>query len=125
MSSTPNTKSLQPVCGTDDAVHKLARLYYYKYRAATLGFGFNTGITHKLASFSEFNALRKNQLLAFYADVESLLQEGMKRSTSTKYRDYYFMAQFEIGQRELVDIHHYTYELDMQSMAGKQARHTE
>ena len=49
----------------------------------------------------------------------------MKRSTSTKYRDYYFMAQFEIGQRELVDIHHYTYELDMQSMAGKQARHTE
>ena len=31
MSSTLNTKSLQDVMGTDDAVYKLARSNYYKY----------------------------------------------------------------------------------------------
>ena len=41
VSSTPNTKSLQPVCAIEDAVFKLARCHYYKYRAANLMFGFN------------------------------------------------------------------------------------
>eukprot|EP00592_Proboscia_alata_P000619 CAMPEP_0194373442 /NCGR_PEP_ID=MMETSP0174-20130528/21903_1 /TAXON_ID=216777 /ORGANISM="Proboscia alata, Strain PI-D3" /LENGTH=88 /DNA_ID=CAMNT_0039152533 /DNA_START=396 /DNA_END=659 /DNA_ORIENTATION=- len=44
MSSTPNTKSLQLVSGTNDAVFKLARSGYYKYRSAHLMFGFNSGI---------------------------------------------------------------------------------
>ena len=52
MSSTPNTKSLQLVCDADnDAVFKLGRSSYYKYRAANLMFGFNTGITGRLGSF--------------------------------------------------------------------------
>ena len=52
-------------------------------------------------SFAQFNALRKNQLLAFYEELQPLLREALdaKRST-TKYRDYYFVAQFEIGQPE-------------------------
>ena len=33
-----------------------------------------------------------------------------------KYRDYYFIAQFEVGQKELADIHEYTYLIDMASM---------
>ena len=100
MPSTPNTKSLQPVCDCDDGVYKLGRSNYYKYRAANLMFGFNTLITSKLSCFAEFNALRKNQLLAFYEELKPLLSEcvGTKR-TSTKYRDYYFMAQFEVSNR--------------------------
>ena len=123
MGSTLNTKSLQPVCDTDDAVYKLGQSNYYKYRAATLPFGFNTGITQALGSFCEFNALRKNQLLAFYQELKPMLDAGRSGSagaaaaataaTTTKYRDYYFMAQFEVGQRELVDLHHYTYEVDL------------
>jgi hypothetical protein len=35
-----------------------------------------------------------------------------------RYRDYYFMAQFEVGQQELVDLHHYMYEVDLVSMAA-------
>ena len=67
MSATPNTKTLQPVCDADaDAVFRLGRHQYYKYRAATLLFGFNAGITGRLGAFCEFNALRKNQLLRFY-----------------------------------------------------------
>ena len=38
VASTPNTKSLQAVCVTEDAVFKLARCHYYKYRAANLMF---------------------------------------------------------------------------------------
>lgn len=119
MGSTLNTKSLQPVCDTDDAVHRLGQSNYYKYRAATLPFGFNTGITQALNAFCEFNALRKNQLLAFYAELQPILQpiisasnrrearaEAGAPATTTKYRDYYFMAQFEVGQPELVDLHH-------------------
>ena len=49
VSSTPNTKSLQPVLGAEDGVYKLARLGYYKYRAANLMFGFNTHVTSRLA----------------------------------------------------------------------------
>jgi hypothetical protein len=35
MSSTLNSKSLQPVFGTDDGVYKLARSNYYKYLRRT------------------------------------------------------------------------------------------
>ena len=52
--------------GAEDGVYKLARLGYYKYRAASLTFGFNTHVTSRLSCFADFNALRKNQLLAFY-----------------------------------------------------------
>jgi hypothetical protein len=91
MSSTPNTKSLQPVSGTDGAARKLARSDYYKYKAATLMFGFNSGIMHGLESFCEFNALRKNQLLRFY---KSLLPgvggcaQALTSKAANKYRDY-------------------------------------
>jgi hypothetical protein len=91
MSSTPNTKSLQPVSGTDGAARKLARSDYYKYKAATLMFGFNSGIMHGLESFCEFNSLRKNQLLRFY---KSLLPgvggcaQALTSKAATKYRDY-------------------------------------
>ena len=118
MSSTLNTKSLQSVCGTEDGAYKLAQSNYYKYRAANLMFGFNAGILRKLRSFCEFNALRKNQLLAFYDDLRPIVgtllrKRGVSPSPTNKYRDYYFMPQFEIAQQELVDLHHYTYELDM------------
>ena len=120
MSSTLNTKSLQPVCETDDGVYKLARSSYYKYRAANLTFGFNTGITGSLSCFAEFNALRKNQLLAFYPQLQPLIAGVVEaRRATSKYRDYYFMAQFEVGQRELVDLHHLTYEIDLHSLLGK------
>ena len=33
--------------------------------------------------------------------------------TVTKFRDYYFMGMFEIGQKELIDVHEYTYLIDM------------
>ena len=59
-------------------------------------FGFNTGITSCLGSFCEFNALRKNQLLAFYPQLQALVRESRvegRRATNNKYRDYYFMAQ--------------------------------
>ncbi len=52
--------------GAEDGVYKLARLDYYKYRASSLTFGFNTHVTSRLSCFADFNALRKNQLLAFY-----------------------------------------------------------
>jgi len=116
MSSTPNTKSLQPVSGTEDAVFKLARSHYYKYRAANLMFGFNSSIMYGLLSFCEFNALRKNQLLSCYEllrdAVGGCVQELASAKAANKYRDYYFMPQFEVGQKELVDIHHYTFLID-------------
>eukprot|EP00928_Gymnodinium_smaydae_P100356 TRINITY_DN9823_c2_g4_i1.p1 TRINITY_DN9823_c2_g4~~TRINITY_DN9823_c2_g4_i1.p1 ORF type:complete len:2328 (+),score=476.05 TRINITY_DN9823_c2_g4_i1:208-6984(+) len=119
MSSTPNTKSLQLVCDADeDAIHKLCKSNYYKYRAANLMFGFNTGITARMGSFCEFNSLRKNQLLAFYKELLPLLGDR-GRQPATKYRDYYFMPQFEVGQRELVDLHEYTYDIDMHAMGYK------
>eukprot|EP01094_Clydonella_sp_ATCC50884_P018479 TRINITY_DN341_c0_g1_i1.p1 TRINITY_DN341_c0_g1~~TRINITY_DN341_c0_g1_i1.p1 ORF type:complete len:2401 (-),score=1116.71 TRINITY_DN341_c0_g1_i1:178-7182(-) len=120
MSSTLNTKWLQPVCGTDDAVYKLATCNYYKYRAANIMFGFNTNVMKGLECFSEFNALRKNQLLAFYEVLRGHLErsgaitgDASAQLPCTKFRDYYYMAQFEAGQRELVDLHHYAYLVDM------------
>jgi hypothetical protein len=92
MSSTPNTKSLQQVHGTDDAVRKLARADYYKYRPANLMFGFNAGIMGQLEAFCEFNALRKNQLLRFSVELQPALahcaQALTKAKDATKYRDY-------------------------------------
>ena len=93
MSSTPNTKSLQLVPGTEDAARKLARSNYYKYRAANLMFGFNAGIFNSLWSFAQFNALRKNQLLRFYDSIRWAAENCVevlsrhKQSTS-KHRDY-------------------------------------
>eukprot|EP00930_Biecheleria_cincta_P037281 TRINITY_DN25573_c0_g1_i1.p1 TRINITY_DN25573_c0_g1~~TRINITY_DN25573_c0_g1_i1.p1 ORF type:complete len:2388 (+),score=410.29 TRINITY_DN25573_c0_g1_i1:162-7325(+) len=122
MPSTPNTKSLQLVCNIDDGLHKLARSHYYKFRPANLTFGFNTSLTGRLSSFCEFNSLRKNQLLAFYAQIQSHIKRRMgERGATNKYRDYYFMPQFEIGQQELIDIHHYTYDIDVHSMLGKKS----
>ena len=124
MSSTLNTKSLQPVFGTDDAVSKLAQSQYYKYRATNLMFGFNAGIMHGLQAFCEFNSLRKNQLLAFYEQLQPMLRDiadVARKAGVTKYRDYYFMPQYEVGQQELVDVHHYTYVLDACALLGGQA----
>jgi len=117
MSSTLNSKSLQPVFGTDDAPYKLAQSNYYKYRACNLMFGFNTGIMSSIKSFCEFNALRKNQLLAFYQELmDAGVGVGLAAASTNKFRDYYFMPQFEVGQKELVDVHHYTYLIDICSM---------
>lgn len=119
MSSSLNTKSLQPVTGTDDAKYKLCSFNYYKYRAINMMFGFNTGIMRRLHSFADFNSLRKNQLLAFYQEM--LPTVGVRYTGTNKYKDYYFIAQFEIGQKELVDLHHYTYEIDMHALMGQNA----
>jgi hypothetical protein len=117
MPSTLNSKSLQPVFGTDDGAYKLAGPNYYKYRACNLMFGFNTGIMSSIKSFCEFNALRKNQLLAFYQELmDAGAGVGLAAASTNKFRDYYFMPQFEVGQKELVDVHHYTYLLDMCSL---------
>lgn len=118
MPSTPNTKSLQAVCSTSDGRYKLGMSNYYKYRAANLMFGFNTGITGTLRNFCEFNSLRKNQLLAFYEELRCCIERTGSPATN-KYRDYYFMAQYEIGQQELIDLHHFTYEMDLMAVLGK------
>jgi hypothetical protein len=116
MSSTPNSKSLMPVFSTDDSVWKLAQSNYYKYRACNLMFGFNTGIMMGLKNFCEFNSLRKNQLLGFYSQLQPIFG-GCRASMMThKFRDYYFMPQFEVGQQELVDVHHYGFVVDMCSL---------
>ena len=94
MTSTPNTKSLQSVTGTDGAVYKLARSHYYKYRAANLMFGFNANILAALETFCEFNALRKNQLLRFYEELRPLVEgcgtliDKAGAKYRNKYRDY-------------------------------------
>lgn len=104
MTSSPNTKSLQSVNGVDDAVRKLARADYYKYRAANFMFGFNAGILQGMESFCEFNSWRKNQLLRYYPQLSKLIgecsqallvqqQQGSKKITKfskdhNKYRDY-------------------------------------
>lgn len=116
MPSTLNTKSLQPVTSDNDGVYKLARANYYKYRATNLMFGFSTHIMRHLSTFSELNALRKNQLLRFYEQLKPALRTCMEHAPTTKYRDYYFMPQFEVGQQELVNVHHYTYLIEMSSM---------
>lgn len=100
MTSSPNTKSLQSVQGVEDAVRKLARADYYKYRAANFMFGFNAGILQGMESFCEFNSWRKNQLLRYYPELAKLIGEcsaalllSNKKVTKSskdqnKYRDY-------------------------------------
>ena len=99
VASSPNTKSLQSVNATEDAVRKLARADYYKYRAANFMFGFNAGIVSGMESFSEFNSFRKNQLLRFYPRIKDYVGDctravisGNKKLTNksghNKYRDY-------------------------------------
>lgn len=117
MSSSPNTKSLQIVMGANGADRQLARADYYKYRAATFMFGFNSNIMAEIDNFCEFNSLRKNQLLRFYGELHAAIngctQAIMEAKGATPYRDYYFMALFEVGQRELIDLHHYTFLIDL------------
>ena len=61
-------------------------------------FGFNTNIMYQLRSFSDFNSLRKNQLLAFYDTLVSMIsrEKLMSALRTNKFRDYYFMPQFEV-----------------------------
>ena len=80
----PNSKSLQAVVSTEDAIYKLARSNYYKFRASNLMFGFNTNIMLRMRSFNEFNALRKNQLLAFHAEIEPLFKDCLAGATTNK-----------------------------------------
>jgi hypothetical protein len=49
-------------------------------------FGFNTGIMLGLTSFSEFNSLRKNQLLGFYEELQPIITGCDAASTTNKYR---------------------------------------
>ena len=115
MPAVLNTKSLQPLYTCEDGRSRLGQGHYYKFRPANLMFGFNSRMLIQLRSFFEFNSLRKNQLLAFYDKMMPIISNSSP-STTNKYKDYYFMPQFEIGQQELVDIHHYTYDIDMCSM---------
>lgn len=90
-SSTPNTKSLQYVQGTEGASQKLARGDYYKYRAANLMFGCNAGAMYGISNFSQFNSWRKNQLLSFYEALHGNIHgisDRIEREGLTKYRDY-------------------------------------
>jgi len=61
-------------------------------------------------------------LLAFYPELLPLLRECAAASL-TKYRDYYFIAQFEVGQQELIDLHHYTYLVDMCALLTGTSEH--
>ena len=123
MSAVLNTKSLQPLYTCEDGRSRVGQAHYFKFRPANLMFGFNSRMLIQLQSFAEFNSLRKNQLLTFYNKIKPILtnfgddRDG-KRSIN-KYRDYYFMPQFEVGQQELVDLHHYTYDIDMCSLLYK------
>jgi hypothetical protein len=87
-----------------------------RYRACNLMFGFNTGIMMGLKSFCEFNSLRKNQLLGFYDRLQHIFGGCRRAMVDHKYRDYYFMPQYEIGQQELIDVHHYGFVVDMCSL---------
>ncbi len=128
MTSTPNTKSLQLVTGTEGALLKLARSDYYKYRAANFMFGWNSAILHSLESFCDFNSLRKNQLLRYYDYIKphllALVNTFPSFKKGNKYREYYFVAQYEVGQQELVDLHHYTYLVDFCALSGKESEWT-
>ena len=139
MPSARNSKSLQRVVSTDEGRVQLGVSNYYKYRAETLMFGFNANILSELKCFckchhsqianhgcvrmfcvtsAEFNALRKNQLLQYYHQLQPILTAC--NSSFTKYRDYYYQPIFEIGQQELVDLHRYTYLADMHALISKQ-----
>ena len=79
------------------------------------------GVMHGLESFHVFNALRKKQLLMVHhreikSAVSCCAETISKGKSSNKYLDYYFIPKFEIGQQELVDIHYYTYLVDLHAM---------
>ena len=118
MQAVLNTKCLQPLYTCEDSRSRLGQTHYFKFRPANLMFGFNSRMLIQLRSFAEFNALRKNQLLAFYDKIAPVIANSFPHSTN-KYRDYYFMPQFEVGQQELIDLHHYTYDVDLCSMLYK------
>lgn len=105
VASSPNTKQLQAVYSTEDADSKLAMHDYYKYRATNLMFGFHAGIIKTLESFCEFNALRKNQLLGFYDQLEHALSGTAEAlaTTSNKYRDYCTYHEYHCCASCLVD----------------------
>ncbi len=89
VASSPNSKLLQPVCQIEGAIFKLARSNYYKYRAGNLMFGFNSNITGHLGCFAEFNSLRKNQLLAFYEEIQPHVRECVR---ARRFTDKYVSA---------------------------------
>jgi len=66
--------------------------FAYGNQAANFMFGFNANIILNINDFYEFNSLRKNQLLRFYAEVEPIIGDCMdaiqKAKGATKYRDY-------------------------------------
>lgn len=66
MPSVKNTKELTSVCDVEDAVPKICRFNYYRFRALNMMFGFHANIMKKANGFYEFNAMRKNFLLSAY-----------------------------------------------------------
>ena len=58
--------------------------------------------------------------LAFYDQLGPIMGDFSRACGGfNKYRDYYFMGQYEIGQRELIDVHHHTYLVDMCAMLAE------
>lgn len=58
--------------------------------------------------------------LAFYEQLCPIIGDFAHTCGGVnKYRDYYFMGQYEVGQRELIDVHHHTYLVDMCAMLAE------
>jgi len=115
--SSPNTKSLTAVNNFDGADALLSQSDYYKYRSSSFMFGFNIKIMKHIGDFCTFNSFRKNQMLHCYEELHPMVNGNARAIMETKganvYRDYYFMGQFEVGQQELVDLHHHTFLIDL------------
>lgn len=115
--SSPNTKSLTAVNNFDGAAPLLSESDYYKYRSSSFMFGFNIKIMRDIEDFCTFNSFRKNQMLHCYEELRPMLNGNTRAIMETKganlYRDYYFMGQFEVGQQELIDLHHHTFLIDL------------
>lgn len=91
MPSTKNTKELTLVSDVDGATYKLCTHNYYKYRPINMMFAFHANIIRKCTGFYEFNSLRKNFLLSVGDKIK------VPPHSLSKYREYYFHPQFEIG----------------------------
>ena len=115
--SSPNTKSLTFVNNFDGAAALLSRSNYYKYRSSSFMFGFNAKIMKDIGDFCAFNSFRKNQMLHCYEEIRPMVNGNARAIMEAKganvYRDYYFMGQFEVGQQELIDLHHHTFLIDL------------
>lgn len=115
--SSPNTKSLTFVNNFDGAAVLLSQSDYYKYRSSSFMFGFNTKIMKDIGDFCAFNSFRKNQMLHCYEELRPMVNGNARAIMEAKganvYRDYYFMGQFEVGQQELIDLHHHTFLIDL------------